>query len=161
MALARTTVGAPSVMSAIDATPTAFVENDLRQAATRLLPGATVREVQVLTHYDFYYYARDAHAMLGHVEKPLPIWRVIYDNPQATWVYLDPATSQIVGRQDRSNRVSRWLFSFLHSWDWTGLLSRRPIWDVLLIVLSLGGAALSLTGVVIGWRRLGKKLGGG
>jgi hypothetical protein len=27
-----------------------------------------------------------------------------------------------------------------------------------LIFLSLGGAALSLTGVVVGWRRLGKKL---
>ncbi|WZB72706.1 PepSY domain-containing protein [Achromobacter xylosoxidans] len=33
-----------------------------------------------------------------------------------------------------------------------------PLWDALLIFLSLGGAALSLTGVVIGWRRLGKKL---
>jgi hypothetical protein len=161
VALARSTAGAPRVLSATDAVPTTFAESDLREAATRLLPGAKVREVQVLTQYDFYYYARDAHAMLGHVEKPLPVWRVIYDNPQATWVYLDPTTSQIVGRQDRSNRVSRWLFSFLHSWDWTGLLSRRPIWDVLLIVLSLGGAALSLTGVVLGWRRLGKKLRGG
>lgn len=160
VALARTTVGTPRVLSAIDATPTAYAEADLRQAAARLLPGATVREVQVLHAYDLYYYARDAHAMLGHVEKPLPVWRVIYDNPQASWVYLDPVTGQIVGRQDRSTRVNRWLFAFLHSWDWTGLLSRRPAWDVLLIVLSLGGAALSLTGVVIGWRRLGKKLKG-
>ncbi|MGV2865457.1 PepSY domain-containing protein, partial [Achromobacter sp. AGC39] len=160
VALARTAAGTPRVLSATAATPTAFAETDLRQAAARLLPGAAIREVQVLHDYDFYYYGRDAHAMLGHVEKPLPMWRVVYDNPQATWVYLDPATSQIAGRQDRSNRVSRWLFAFLHSWDWTGLLSRRPLWDVLLIVLSLGGAALSLTGVVIGWRRLGKKLKG-
>jgi len=50
------------------------------------------------------------------------------------------------------------LFAFLHSWDWTGLLARRPLWDILLVFLSLGGAALSLTGVVIGWRRLGRKL---
>ena len=35
---------------------------------------------------------------------------------------------------------------------------RAALWDALLIFLSLGGAALSLTGVVIGWRRLGKKL---
>lgn len=160
VALARSSVSPPRVLSATAATPTAFAEADLRESAARLLPDAAIREVQVLHDYDFYYYARDAHAMLGHVEKPLPMWRVVYDNPQATWVYLDPATSQIVGRQDRSNRVSRWLFAFLHSWDWTGLLSRRPVWDVLLIVLSLGGAALSLTGVVIGWRRLGKKLKG-
>ena len=46
----------------------------------------------------------------------------------------------------------------LHSWDWLPLLERRPLWDVLLIVLSLGGAVMSVTGVVIGWRRLGVKL---
>jgi hypothetical protein len=32
------------------------------------------------------------------------------------------------------------------------------LWDLLLITLSLGGCTLSLTGVVIGWRRLGRKL---
>ncbi len=46
----------------------------------------------------------------------------------------------------------------LHSWDWLPLLERRPLWDVLLIVLSLGGAVMSVTGVVMGWRRLGVKL---
>ncbi|MBB1596320.1 PepSY-associated TM helix domain-containing protein [Achromobacter sp. UMC46] len=156
--LARSPAGAPQVLSATLATPYAFSDSDLRQAAAHLLPGAALREVQVLRAYDLYYYARDEHAMLGHIEKPLPVWRLVYDNPQATWIYLDPHTGLIQGRQDRSNRVSRWLFAFLHSWDWTGLLSRRPLWDALLIFLSLGGAALSLTGVVIGWRRLGKKL---
>jgi len=156
--LARGPAGAPQVLLATQATPYAFNEADLRQAAAQLLPGAALREVQVLRAYDLYYYARDEHAMLGHIEKPLPVWRLVYDNPQATWVYLDPHTGLIQGRQDRSNRASRWLFAFLHSWDWTGLLSRRPLWDALLIFLSLGGAALSLTGVVIGWRRLGRKL---
>jgi hypothetical protein len=46
----------------------------------------------------------------------------------------------------------------LHSWDWLPLLDRRPLWDLLLIALSVGGAALSITGVVIAWRRLGLKL---
>lgn len=156
--LARNAARAPYVLSAERATPHTVSEAELRAAAAHWLPGASLREVQVLRNYDFYYYARDEHAMLGHVEKPLPVWRLVYDNPEATWVYLDPHTGQIQGRQDRSARVSRWLFSFLHSWDWTGLLARRPLWDALLIFLSLGGAALSLTGVVIGWKRLGKKL---
>ncbi|MBU0891969.1 MAG: hypothetical protein KKH21_13970, partial [Gammaproteobacteria bacterium] len=45
------------------------------------------------------------------------------------------------------------------SWDWLPLLERRPLWDIVLIVLSVGGAVMSVTGVVIGWRRLGTKLG--
>ena len=155
---ARMAAGAPLLLSAREARPAALDPAVLRAAAATLLPGARLAEVQTLERYDFYYYARDEHAMLGHVEKPLPAWRLVYDNPEASWVYLDPATGQLISRQDRANRASRWLFAFLHSWDWTGLLARRPLWDALLIFLSLGGAALSLTGVVIGWRRLGKKL---
>ena len=111
--------GAPLLLSAREA-PRRARPAVLRAAAATLLPGARLAEVQTLERYDFYYYARDEHAMLGHVEKPLPAWRLVYDNPEASWVYLDPATGQLISRQDRANRASRWLFAFLHSWDWTG-----------------------------------------
>ena len=55
---------------------------------------------------------------------------------------------------DRRQRVSRWLFSFLHSWDLPPLLRTGPWREGVLILLSLGGLALSATGIVIGWRRL-------
>ncbi|WP_254608297.1 PepSY domain-containing protein, partial [Achromobacter ruhlandii] len=145
-------------LAAADAQAVTLDPAALRAAAARLVPGATLTDLQVLDRYDFYYYGRDEHAMLGHIEKPLPVWRLVFDDPQASWVYLDPRTGQVLSRQDRGNRASRWLFAFLHSWDWTGLLARRPLWDILLVFLSLGGVALSLTGVVIGWRRLGRKL---
>ena len=82
----------------------------------------------------------------------------MFDDPHATWVHIDPHTGAVLGRTDSHRRTSRWLFSMLHSWDWLPLLERRPLWDVLLIVLSLGGAVMSVTGVVMGWRRLGVKL---
>ena len=123
---ARMAAGAPLLLSARQARPVALDPAALRAAAATLLPDARLAEVQTLERYDFYYYARDEHAMLGHVEKPLPAWRLVYDNPEATWIYLDPATGQLIGRQDRAHRASRWLFAFLHSWDWTGLLARRP-----------------------------------
>lgn len=158
LVLARGGAGAAHVLASNDARPYALDPDNLRRAAATLVPGAALVDVQMLDGYDFYYYARDEHAMLGHIEKPLPVWRLVFDNPQATWVYLEPRTGQIVSRQDRSHRSSRWLFAFLHSWDWPGLLARRPLWDAWLIFLSLGGMALSITGVTIGWRRLGKKL---
>lgn len=159
LVLAYGATGLQAVLQAHDAQAARIDPDALRSAAALLIPDASVTEVEVLNAYDAYYYSRDEHAMLGHVERPLPVWRVVFDNPQASWVYLDPRTGQILSRQDRSNRVSRWLFAFLHSWDWPGLLARRPLWDALMILLSLGGVALSITGVVIGWRRLGRKLG--
>ena len=80
--------------------------------------------------------------------------QVVFADPHATWVHIDPRTGTVLGRTDTHRRTSRWLFSMLHSWDWLPLLERRPLWDVVLIVLSLGGTALSVTGVVVGWRRL-------
>lgn len=156
--LASAAAGRPVVL---DAGTAAFRVPDpaaLRAAAARLLPDAVVR-VEVLTDYDMYYYSRDAHTMTGGSDKPLPVWRVVFGDTHATWVHIDPATGAVLGRTDSTRRLNRWLFAMLHSWDWLPLLERRPLWDVLLILLSLGGTALSLTGVVIGWRRLGLKLG--
>ncbi len=69
-------------------------------------------------------------------------------------IHVDPNTGAIVGELDRTGRVKRWLFAFLHSFDWLPLLERRPLWDLLLIAGSLGGIAVSITGIRIGWRRL-------
>jgi hypothetical protein len=96
--------------------------------------------------------------MTGGGDKPLPIWRLVFDDAHATWVHLDPHTGAVLGRSDTGRRTSRWLFAMLHSWDWLPLLERRPLWDIVLVALSAGGTLLSVTGVVIGWRRLGRKL---
>jgi len=92
--------------------------------------------------------------MTGGNDKPLPVLRVVFADAHATWVHIDPHTGAVLDKSDTHRRASRWLFALLHSWDWGPLLARRPLWDGVLIVLSLGGAVLSLTGVVVGWRRL-------
>lgn len=155
--LAQAAGGAPRVIGSHDGQPVVLDAAALRAAAAGLLPAPLAR-VEQLRDYDFYYYARDAHTMMGGAMKPLPILRIVFDDPHATWVHLDPHTGAVLGRLDRGKRTSRWLFAMLHSWDWLPLLERRPLWDLVLIALSLGGTLLSVTGVVIGWRRLGRKL---
>ncbi|AZG08953.1 PepSY domain-containing protein [Pigmentiphaga sp. H8] len=127
--------------------------DELRRAATELMP-APVARIQRLDRYDLHYYDRAPHTMTGGGDKPLPVWRIEFDDPAATWVHLDPYTGSILNSTDRPRRASRWLFAMLHSWDWLPLLERRPLWDAVLILFSLGGIALSATGLVIGWRRL-------
>lgn len=150
-------VGAPVLLAADGSGPAMVDEQSLQRAVTRLLP-APIDRIELLKAYDLYYYQRDAHTMTGGGDKPLPAWRVVFADDHGTWVHVDPRTGEVLGRTDSGRRASRWLFAMLHSWDWLPLLERRPLWDILLVALSLGGAALSLTGVVIGWRRLGRKL---
>ena len=145
--------GVATLLDATTAAHHAIAPQELTAAAARLVD-APVQEVQTLNAYDLHYYDRAPHTMGGGADKPLPVWRVVFADPHATWVHIDPRTGTVLGRTDTHRRTSRWLFSMLHSWDWLPLLERRPLWDVVLIVLSLGGTALSVTGVVVGWRRL-------
>ena len=123
----------------------------LEQAARGIGPSM---EVEQLEAYDFYYYARAEQSMLGHLEKRLPVLRVRFDDPAHTWLHLDLHTGEVLGQLDQPRRASRWLFALLHSWDWLPLLTRRPLWDGWMLLLSVGGLVLSVSGVVMGWRRL-------
>ena len=152
--------GVATLLDATTAAHHAIAPQELTAAAARLVD-APVQEVQTLHAYDLHYYDRAPHTMGGGADKPLPVWRVVFADPHATWVHIDPRTGTVLGRTDTHRRTSRWLFSMLHSWDWLPLLERRPLWDVVLIVLSLGGTALSVTGVVVGWRRLRVKVRSG
>lgn len=128
-----------------------------RSAAAALLPGARIVQQQRLTAYDRWYYVREPHTMTGHNERPLPAWRLQFDDPDDAWVTIDERTGTIVQISDGRRRVDRWLFAFLHSFDLPALLAARPAWDVGMVAFSLAGLGLSLTGVVTGWRRLQRK----
>ncbi len=116
----------------------------LARAAT-LVPGARVIDTATLTRYDHYY--RDQERLLR-----LPVVRVRFDDPDATWMYLDPRTGAIAQKQEWKSRLERWLYVGLHDLDFDFLMYRRPLWDVVMISLSLGGILLSVTGMVIAWR---------
>ncbi|HWK51169.1 MAG TPA: hypothetical protein VNR40_14850 [Steroidobacter sp.] len=45
-------------------------------------------------------------------------------------------------------------FNALHSLDFRLLLAHRPAWDLILWLLRLAGIVISISSVVIGWRRL-------
>ncbi|CAN7708378.1 PepSY domain-containing protein [Acidovorax sp. LjRoot66] len=150
---AASSTGAPALLDAATAQPHAMDTQQLLAAAARLLPDPVARS-ETLREYDMHYYSRAAHTMTGGGDKPLPVLRVVFTDAHATWVHIDPHTGAVLDKSDTHRRASRWLFALLHSWDWGPLLARRPLWDGVLIVLSLGGALLSLTGVVVGWRRL-------
>jgi hypothetical protein len=106
-----------------------------------------VAAAEVLSEYDAYYYDR-------WNARPLPVLRVQHEDPDGTWLYVDPQHGQIALRHTRLSRLNRWLYNGLHSLDFPFLYNRRPAWDIVLIVLSAGGIALTMTTMAPAWRRL-------
>jgi hypothetical protein len=89
---------------------------------------------------------------------PLPVLRVRFADPHETWLYLDPTQGRIVRKEERLTRLNRWLYRGLHSLDFPGFYERRPLWDVVMIVLGLGGLVLAGTTLLPGWKRVGRLL---
>ena len=80
--------------------------------------------------------------------------RVKFGDPAATWFYIDPVMSQTVAEVNQLNRVERWLYNGLHSLDFSFWYSKRPLWDIGMIVLLVGGLASSSIGFFLGLKRL-------
>lgn len=135
-------------------------ERRLVEAAQRLMP-APLTKVEVLRAYDAYYYKRQVQSMYGADERRLPVMRVAFGDPDATWVHLDGYTGQLESSLDRSERAGRWLFNLLHSWDLPAMLAPGWVREGVLLALGLGGILLSATATVLGLRRVGKWSGKG
>lgn len=130
-----------------------FPPEQLLAAARTMAPSITV-ETEWLERFDSYYFAREAQSMYGAESRPLPVMRLRFDDPEQTWIYLDPASGEMVARHDQRQRLGRWLFNLLHSWDVQPLLERPRLREALIIAFSLGGLIICLSGTVLGWRRL-------
>ncbi len=126
---------------------TPFSPESLVARLRTALPDVPIVEQAVLDEYDSYYYSR------GN-QRPLPVLRIKFADPAQTWVYVDPEMSQVLAEIHRLNRVERWLYSGLHSLDFSFWYGRRPLWDIGMILLSLGGLATSAIGLCLGIKRL-------
>jgi uncharacterized iron-regulated membrane protein len=120
---------------------------EIAASARLLVPGGKIVAIDRLTVPDAYWYE------VGSLPQ-LPILRLRFDDPARTWLQIDPATGGVLDTLDTRRRLYRWLFDLLHKWDFNLLTLHRPIWDILLWVLSLFGLVTSISGIWIGWKRL-------
>jgi hypothetical protein len=80
-----------------------------------------------------------------------PVYRLVCGE---TWFHVDGANGAMLEKLDPSRRAYRWLYAALHTLDFPGLLARPQLRTIIVVLLCALGLAFSLTGVVIGWRRL-------
>ncbi len=128
-------------------------ESTLRRAVQAMAPN-TAFDLDELRAYDFYYFARAEQSMNGGLQRPLPVLRVRFEDAAGSWLHIDPRSGALLEQLDERRRLARWLFNLLHSWDWQPLLERPLLREVLMLAFSLGGLVISVSGVVLGWRRL-------
>ena len=121
-------------------------ERVVREAA-----GTNLAELRLMDEYDAYYLDRRR-------ERPLPVIYARMNDAVGTRYYVDPKTARVVGNYSRRNWVSRWLYHGLHSLDFPWLYKYRPLWDIVVITLMLGGTALCVTSLVLTYRVVAKKL---
>ena len=123
-----------------------FPSEAMLPAARRAMPNAEILAAEWLHDYDDYYYDGLASFDLGlpKAAKTLPVLRVQFDDPLGTWLYLSPSHGQIL-KLEAAERTNRWGYYGLHGLDFAFLFERRPLWDVVAIVLLLGVGVLSTT----------------
>ena len=122
----------------------------MQTVAHAALP-ASVVGWRIIRQYESYYIDRENR-------KPLPVVYVELNDPGRSAFYIDPRTGRVVESYGPRSRWNRWLYQGLHSMDLPALYAHRPAWDIVVLVLMLGGTALCITSVVIAWRRIRCKM---
>lgn len=137
-------------VEATERLPANFHDATLIAAARRLVKDAPVVNASLQNEYDSYYYASHRRSP---AERPLPVVRVELGDKAQTHLYLDPRDGHLIQRTDASRRAYRWLFNALHYWDLNWLYP-RPLWDAWMMTWVALGWVLSITALVVGWKRL-------
>jgi hypothetical protein len=118
----------------------------IAEAVRNVVSKGVVATAARLEQFDNYYYVQE------HARPVLPVYRFVFTDPEETRVYVDPAAGEVVRVVGRRARLDRWLYNGLHDFDFPGFADWHPFWDVVMIVLLVGGLLLSITGTVMGWK---------
>ena len=129
-----------------------FDRDEILKVVSEEVQPETVEEARVVGQYDAYYLDR-------HAQHPLPALLVRLNDESQSVFYIDLKTARVVEAYDRRSRWNRWLYHGLHSWNLPWLYSHRPAWDLLMIVLLVGGLALGVTGSVLAVQLIARTLG--
>lgn len=88
-----------------------------------------------------------------------PMWKVVFDDREATWVYVSGAKGQVVQDASGRERLLSWFGAIPH-WLYPTLLRQDgPLWTQVVIWSAALGTFLTVTGLVVGFVKLRSKSG--
>lgn len=129
--------------------PFRITEEMVRETIVRIHGKEVKYSLERMTEFDKDYYSR--RGMLS-----LPVYKVIVDDELNTRHYFNPET--LYHRlTDDNGRLKGLLYQGLHSLNFKYLTDRPVLWNIVMYVLMIGGTFLSLSGVVLTLKWLGRK----
>jgi sulfite reductase alpha subunit-like flavoprotein/uncharacterized iron-regulated membrane protein len=137
----------PLVIDAMTGAPAPLSVDQIAAAAKKMLPDAKLVSATYLEHGDEYWHS-------AYQRKKTPIMRVAFDDREATWFHIDPESGEVLDLLDKTGRVNRWTVVAIHDVDLNWLLTRRPLWDLILFAVTIPGILISISTLVISYRRL-------
>ena len=121
------------------------------EARAKTISSNTAFSVVAQTEYDNYY---QESGMSYH---PLPVYRIDWQDAGHNQLFVNPTTGEAIASFNQSEKIHRWLYRGLHTFNLKFLLQNEWLRKALLIFLSLGGLAVSVSGLVLGWNWLKRK----
>ncbi|MET3709962.1 hypothetical protein ABIC65_000642 [Sphingomonas trueperi] len=85
---------------------------------------------------------------------PRSAWRIPSGAPDAPDLYVDGTSGRLLTVMDSSRAAYAWVYYALHTGNVPGLTARPALRRLLLLLPLAAGFLFSITGVVLGWRRL-------
>ncbi len=125
-------------------------ESEIMRWAKKIFPDEKL-ELELITEYNYDY---KKSAMRNLI---LPVYRVNVANDYNTQVYVNPETGEKVRVVDNNSTARRWLFRGLHKFDFPIFNKYDWLRKLLLILASIAGTIISLTGCVLGVKWVSKK----
>ncbi len=119
-----------------------FSYADLKQLAAKKFKNQTYT-ISHLKETDYYFNPREK-----------TVAKIVFDDSNKTWVYITTENPQILYTYHKSKRWSRWLYRGLHTFRLPGLSEIDWLRKTLLIIISIFGVIISLTGVVLSYKYL-------
>jgi len=89
---------------------------------------------------------------------PLSVRRYDRDGDKPVSIYVDSVDGRIVTVMDNSRAAYAWIYYALHTFNFPGLTTHPLLRYIVVMIPLLLGFLFSLTGVVIGYRRIAKSL---
>lgn len=89
--------------------------------------------------------------------KRLPVWKIVFADAPDDLVYIDPVSGTLVDRMTASTLFERYVFSWMHKWDfivpWTGRMGR----DALVVLFLFSVATVAGLGMYMRLKPTAKK----